>query len=232
MCQLLYHCQKLSSIKLGNKVNAIGVRAFENCESLVNISLPDSLKEIGCAAFSNGNYTAFKIPDGVETIGSQAFAWNYKLKSIVIPSSVKTIISNPFSGINIDIINESGNFVLKDSVLFSKDMSRLIYFGKNCEEYSVPEPVRIIGGEAFGYTKIKKIILPETLNKIEEHAFWGCSSLSYINNIEDNIEIGDYAFAGCNLRIKGIKTNYPVSDTDIDMWFDYTTDYDYFWDVT
>lgn len=227
---MFYCCKKLNSVKLGNNVNVIGTAAFHGCESLVSIYLPESLKEIGDLAFVSCKQMKLKLPNGIEKIGSQAFAWDWQLKTIVIPSSVRTIKGNPFCGIETKIINKSQHFVLKDNVLFSKDMSRLIYFGKVCDEYSVPEPVRIIGNNSFSYNwNIKRIILPQKVRRIESLAFYECSSLSYIN-LKDNIEIDDDAFENCSaLKNCRVKTKTSVDYWDvIDLYYDSMTDNDFF----
>lgn len=65
-------------------------------------------------------------------------------------------------------------------------------------EVAIPENVRIIGKCVFkGKRKIKKITLPNLLEKIEAEAFKGCTSLCGINLPETLAEIGADAFKGC-----------------------------------
>ncbi len=70
----------------------------------------------------------YKIPMGVETICENAFQ-DSKIGMVYIPASVKEIKGNPFGprrvGITLDPANK--HFVMKSGMLFSKDMTRLIY---------------------------------------------------------------------------------------------------------
>ena len=57
------------------------------------------------------------------------------------------------------------------------------YVGTN-KEVKVPDtlgglPVAEIGEDAFGYTYIEKIELPDTIEKIGNHAFRGCNFTSF-----------------------------------------------------
>lgn len=71
------------------------------------------------------------------------------------------------------------------------------------KEVNVPDtlgglPVTEIGGDAFGYTYIEKIELPDTIEKISDHAFRGCNFTSF--EIPPKVtEISDYTFVWCYL---------------------------------
>lgn len=79
-------------------VESLALNAFQGCNRLENVSLPNSLKAIGERAFfacgysqndASGNTTYYGlrkivIPEGVETIGENAFASNPGLDSVVV----------------------------------------------------------------------------------------------------------------------------------------------------
>lgn len=72
------------------------------------------------------------------------------------------------------------------------------------EVVCIPDGVRVIGAGAFkGCTSIKKVLLPATLERIEEYAFKGCRQLMYISFPENLKFIGAYAFHRCH-RLKEI----------------------------
>ena len=83
------------------------------------------------------------------------------------------------------------------------------YDGPACDELVIPaeyngKPVTIIGIMAFSTnTKIKKVVLPETLKRIEYQAF-DSSSLEEIVIPESVTHIGQYAFQYCS-NLKSIK---------------------------
>lgn len=57
--------------------------------------------------------------------------------------------------------------------------------------------VKGIRGDAFKYTNIYSIQLPNTIDTIRGHAFEGCEHLTEINLPRNLKYIGGYAFAGC-----------------------------------
>lgn len=113
-------CSNLPFIDLGNRVTVIGMQAFAGCSSLTTITLPAGLEFLGEKAFfqcfrlesvffsdpaSNSNNPYFKTYSqqiGTESgqylgsIQSYTFAECNKLKSVVIPSSVKSIVDDAF----------------------------------------------------------------------------------------------------------------------------------------
>ena len=60
--------------------------------------LPAGLKTIEEEAFVNGTFRTVRIPEGVRTIGSHAFAGCENLERIIIPASVETIALDAFEG--------------------------------------------------------------------------------------------------------------------------------------
>lgn len=62
------------------------------CHSLAHVSLPSTLRVIEENAFWNcGNLLNIQLPEGLETIGKDAFSSSYRLTSLTIPSTVTRI---------------------------------------------------------------------------------------------------------------------------------------------
>ena len=76
--------------------NVIGNYAFYECSKLTNIILPGSIKKINANAFANSGLTGAFIPDGVTTVGGDAFAYSKSLNTVTIGSSVKTLDQGVF----------------------------------------------------------------------------------------------------------------------------------------
>lgn len=97
-----------------------------------------------------------------------------------------------------EIDNQSDYLTLKDGVLYSKDMSRLIFCWKEKEYFSVPKSVKVIEPFAFCLQKrLRNIELHNDINSIGGAAFMGCEALESIvipNSVE---EIVDDTFDGC-----------------------------------
>ena len=86
----------LSNVILGEGLETIGPSMFAYCPSLKNITLPSTLKTITASAFSSSGLESIDIPNGVTSIGGNAFNNNTSLVSVNIPGSVKTIGNNAF----------------------------------------------------------------------------------------------------------------------------------------
>ena len=100
-----YGCKSLTSITIPDSVTSIARWTFRNCESLAAISV-DEDNETYCSVdgvlfdktkttlvkYPEGKpNTSYIIPDGVTSIGSEAFAFRRNLTSITIPDSVTSI---------------------------------------------------------------------------------------------------------------------------------------------
>ena len=63
------------------------------------------------------------------------------------------------------------------------------------------EGLKIIGEAAFGYSAIKSITLPSTLEKLCKEAFYGCKKLKTVVLNDGLKEIEEFAFWGTALKI-------------------------------
>ncbi len=147
----------------------------EKQNAITKITLPSTLKEISANAFSN--MTALKtvvIPEGLEIIGDYAFKWCGSLTTVNLPDSLRIIGEDPFYGCG-------GITKITSSKL--------------------PSSLETIGPSAFsGFTGLTSVEFPASLKTIDESAFYGCSNLSEVIFNEGLTNIGNYAFAYCNLK--------------------------------
>ena len=104
------HCQSLERVIIGKNVSSIQLSAFINCRSLTSIEVDDRNEHFqsidGSLYTKDGKTiiqyatgrkdTTFVIPDGVTTIGAEAFFSGDNLESIVIPKSVQKIEISAF----------------------------------------------------------------------------------------------------------------------------------------
>ncbi|MBR5640361.1 MAG: leucine-rich repeat domain-containing protein [Muribaculaceae bacterium] len=163
------------------KVTAIGYRAFEKC--LI---------------------TSVSIPSTVTSIGGNAFYQCYKLKKIVIPSSV-TSIEPAFSWCEAltSIKIEKGN-----PVYDSRDnCNAIVETARNtliagCSKTKIPNTVTRIGNSAFSYChKLSSITIPNSVTEIGDNAFAYCEDLRTVNMSNSATIIGAGAFSNCiNLK--------------------------------
>lgn len=140
----------LTSVDLPDTVTKLGGGAFSTNPDFQQITLSKKLTEIPAGAFgcSDGkncmkNLTEIQIPEGVTSIGNNAFAGN-NFHKIDIPSSVKSIGSYAFSTKN--------------------------YLTDHCE-LTLPEGLETIGNRAFRNKQIASVVLPSTVKGLPAKTF-------------------------------------------------------------
>ena len=88
--------ETLKKVKI-TKATVIPVTYFMWCDNLTSIELPEGLVSIGRNAFACcQNLTDITIPESVTEIGGSAFYRCYKLTNIVIPAKMTTIAKTTF----------------------------------------------------------------------------------------------------------------------------------------
>lgn len=103
-------------------------------------------------------------------------------------------------------------FKLKDilkeydgEVSYSKDGKTLIKVAESCRRVKVKKGVEVIASFAFDSTRVERIILPNTVMKLEPYAFLRAHYLESINLPDSITTIGKYAFLYCGGLGKGLK---------------------------
>lgn len=177
---------------------------FSGVCNIRKIVLPDTLRKINKLAFDGcKNLEEINIPESVNIIEDHAFRNCEALEYIFIPESVLFIGDNIFSGCKnlkqIEISENNPNYIVKNNVLFSRDMSNLLSYTVTKPErcFRIPDSVSRIGGEAFSGSSLEKIVMPENLKIIEHLAFSGCRSLRDINIPENIVNLSSMTFLQC-----------------------------------
>jgi len=155
------------------------------------------------------------IPDGVTTIGQQAFRDCTGITSITIPDSVTTIGSKAFhdcTGLTSITIPDSVTTI--DSAAF--------YDCTGLTSVTIPDSVTSIGAYAFnGCTDVTSITIGNSVTSIGWCAFYHCTGLTEIT-IPDSVTSIDYlSFYGCtNLRhisVPGHFTDQQILDLGLPL---------------
>lgn len=81
-------CESLRQVVIGDALTVIPDKAFGLCRNLTVITFGDNVLAIGDSALSSGRFSSIVIPDGVVSIGANAF---HNLDYVVIPRSIKRI---------------------------------------------------------------------------------------------------------------------------------------------
>lgn len=165
-------------------VNIAGYTGSNTSITLPTNALRKDVTGINANAFEKSAVKKVSIPNTVTTIGKYAF-YKSKLTSMSIPKSVTTIQDGAFascSGIQKFIIDKGNvNYVVKDGILFTKDMKTLVQYpaGKTSASYTIPSSVTKIQGGAFdGCTKLTKLTISANVKTLGNDVFKGCKNLT------------------------------------------------------
>ena len=222
------YCYNLEYINLPNGLERIEYSAFSNCDALTVVTIPDSVVSIKSSSFSEcDNIKEFKgkfAEDNGRCIVIDgkliSFALGNKLTDYTIPDIVTKI-----GGWSISKCNTLVNITIPDSVVEIEEYG--IYSCKNLSNITLGNNVVAIGREAFAFSKISTITIPDSVTSFPGgNPFIACYSLkefkgkfatedgralingdtiiAYANvsgteySIPNSVtSIGDYAFYGC-----------------------------------
>ena len=189
---VFYNCRRLQNVTLPSTLKTIGYDAFEYCTSFTRMELPDGLTDIGHSLFEDcSNLASVKLPATMTAIPEHMF-WASGIKSIDIPSTVKSIGENAFR--NCDALT---SIVIPDGV---ESLGNLVFYDcNNLLSATIGEGVTTIPSSAFNDDYALSVVsLPSTLVTIGESAFNTCRSLASITIPENVTSIGRYAFTECD----------------------------------
>ena len=240
----------LTNITIPNSVNKIDNRAFFNTEPLREIHIPTKLRgEITGEPWSNksgvvywkgiykiDNYiydstiksilkyvgtepnARIDIPSElvkngnkypVECISASAFL-NADISSISVPSTIKKIEPYTFSEIHKPVdITFSSDSKLKEIPEHAFDNTKL-------KSVVLPNSIEVIDKYAFTKTTLENIDIPSSVSSINEHAFFE----SNLKNITFGdgcrlSKIGEYAFSKTNLKSITIPKSLEILDDGV-----------------
>lgn len=210
-------CWFLNSVTIPSSVNKIGLDAFSSCEYLIDIIVAENnlhyssvdgvllnRSKTEIIKVPEGKSGLYKIPDGVSTIGRNAFDACKKLTQVSIPSSVTMIEPATFLSCdalnNIIVAENNSCFCFEDGVLFNKSRTNLIFvLREKLGEYTIPNDVIKINDYAFYCcSNLISVKVPSSVKFIGDFAFDDCKKLNVIiDNPENCLTIGYRSFGGC-----------------------------------
>ena len=182
---------------IGEGITSIGGMAFHEHKNLSEIDIRGDITFIGHHAFSDTAMTSFTVPNTVEDIAEGVFG----------PSPIgKILVEAPAEG-------QDTYFVSKDGVLFTGDEKCLFAYprAKAGTSYTVPEGVVALYSTAFGCSELEEIVLPFTLEVINDWAFGNCENLKSLE-IPANVEYigGSFIFNTPSLKSITFLGDSPV----------------------
>lgn len=164
------------------------LKSYKGIDTLSVVRVPEGISKLGMGAFGKDDNTITEIilPEGLTTIdrdsyGNRVFSGCQKLKKVTVPES---LIDIPFNAFDIDIWNSDSEKWEKAELEYN-EYDNGLYFGNDDNPYvclvkvsnegieniTVHEGCKIICGNVFLHCDyLKRIVLPESLVKIEERS--------------------------------------------------------------
>lgn len=192
-----------------SKLEILDYACFYHLISVKSYTFPSSLRyingettEFGVFGFYNGDELRFN--EGLLSIGSRSCR-DAKCKYIYLPSSLTmlhqyAILCNPNL---IEIVSEQSSVCsINSNALLSYDKTLFYTFPAQITgTYYIPNTVKVIGHDAFCYSKLQEIIVPESCTEIAKTPFFYMDNLAFLRIPKSVVKILNNSITECpNLR--------------------------------
>ena len=206
----------IRTVKIEDGVTKIGNNAFADCNSLTRINISDTVTSIGNYAFSNTGLSSLILPKNIINIGHHILKENTNVISIAIPKTLETAnatnnnldytADGPFAGSNIQYATIESGMTTIPRGLF-----------KGCKTLTsvvIPNTVEKINNFVFADTaSLAKIVLPDSVTEFGNSVFYN-SGLVNVTLPDSITAMGEGSFCNCqNLKyIKLPNTRQNISE--------------------
>ncbi len=159
----------IQSIVLPGGIGGVPEEAFKNCKKLISATILDGVTSIQRAAFDECKaITSISLPQSLVTIERDAFHCCGALKNVSLPDSIRIIGYQAFEWCSLTIETLPASLTVIENSSFE---------GCNFRQLTVPDGVTEIGDYAFNQCwSLRKIIIPKSVVKIGEDAFFNIKS--------------------------------------------------------
>ena len=204
ICRTAFELLKIKRVIFPEDLNTICEDAFCHCTGLTELVLPEGLVMIEGKAFTGCTHIEkLTLPSTLEYICARAFEGCNNALEVRLPNALKEIGFAAFpDNWTLVLSEENKNLISRGGLILADGGKRLVYMVKYPEDgiLVVPEYITEINPGVFcGKLDIRRVILPEGLHTIGDHAFEDAKDLSEIN-LENVKRIGAYAFYGSGVK--------------------------------
>ena len=131
--------------------------------------------------------TDLVIPEGVTSVGDNAFYHVEGIKSVTFPENVVSIGSAAFYSTGLETVTIPKGVTEIGGAAFERC--------GNLKTVTIPEGVTKIGSSAFAYSGLTELTLPSTIREMSQ-SFYGCENLAKLN-LTDGITTLGSSFYSC-----------------------------------
>ncbi|MBQ6102556.1 MAG: leucine-rich repeat protein [Kiritimatiellae bacterium] len=198
----LFQYKNVGTVGFPASVTKLGKNSF-NWGTVTNIVVDPAwngteIPERFVYATKNTQNVEFNFGEGVETIGMNAlYTGAFHGNSgydLILPSTLRSLGSQAFQGAAFTSVTFKAGCSIENLTAFQ-------YCNKICQPVYVPDTVKEIGNNAFGWaSQLPAIVLSPNsrLERIGSYAFVACSALTNTPAFPDTLaSIGDNAFQSC-----------------------------------
>lgn len=212
-------------------VTDIAPWAFAFCDGLTGLTFPDSIVNVGeyvvfecpnlvCNVYEGAKYigqrsnpyfvllevennalSSCTIHPDTEIVAEFATIDCDDLEYIIIPPSLRVFPSDTITKAALLYVDDGNPYFSSDSqgVLFNKDKTVLIRVPTGISgKYTVPDSVTRIEESAFsGCSSLKSVVIPDSVTEVGTYAFASCTSLTKVVIGKGIINMGESIFSSC-----------------------------------
>lgn len=165
--------------------------AMSGVNGFTKLTVEKGVTDIPADMFNGTAVTEVKLPEGLKTIGNQAFRSTTSLTGTVeLPSSLETLGTGAFSSSHV------ANVVIPEDIKITS-----IYAFNSCSKLTslyIPDGVTELPANCFNFcSALKTVTGGKNITKINTNAFSSCKALESFTIPAGVTEIGEQAFYGC-----------------------------------
>ncbi|MCD8158820.1 MAG: leucine-rich repeat domain-containing protein [Clostridiales bacterium] len=183
-----YNCTSLSKLGWGSNLTTIDSYAFANDTSLKTLVLPSKLKYINSHAFEDcSNVESIVFPSSTTSLGNCSFKNCTALSSITINGDIT----------DCDWYSTNGHVYGNYSIFYNagaNTQSLTVTFGSGVT-YVPSYLFATVSSKSDGnYARVTTVVIPSTVTKIGEYAFYKCYDLKAVEIPSSVKAIGENSF--------------------------------------
>ncbi len=183
--------KEVTEINIPNGVTSIGRNAFAGCTSITKVTIPNTVTSISRGTFMNcSNLITIEFEEGINiTEIPDYFCYNNNnLNKVNLPDTIVKIGSYAFYTTGLKEITIPKNVTAINNYAFESSA---------LEELTLNDGLNYLGYSAFRYTKMSNVVIPDTVENIENTVFNGISNLKSITLGKGITKITPYFISGC-----------------------------------